>query len=297
MKWLTCLAVALTFALAVPTPADAGKKRGKKAWRKKGKPKKAKPAPPPEPEPQPDPDPDRDKDDAGAAKGAPMKIATERLFNRAIALYQEENYRGAADKLAEAHKAEPRNDILFAWAQAERLARNCKKATELYHRLRKEDLDDQDKLGVLEGLERCGAFDEALEAEAKIKQIEEKQKARELARQNPPSPWYSDWIGDTLLISGIVGLGVGTTFWVISDSEASDAEDAFSYEHHVELEDRARTHRFISIATLSVGAGLIGGAIARYITRDDGSSGGERAVSATGWLTDGAGGFAIGGRF
>ncbi|MBT8492658.1 MAG: hypothetical protein KJO07_06325 [Deltaproteobacteria bacterium] len=246
---------------------------------------------------------ERSTDEAGAAKGAPMKIATERLFNRAIALYQEGDYRGAADKLAEAHEAEPRNDILFAWAQAERLAKNCRKATELYHRLRKEDLNDQDRLGVLEGLERCGAFDEAerakkqaAEAKRRIKEEREREKAAAAAADRDGSPWYSDWIGDTLLISGIVGLGVGTSFWLLSSSERDDAKDAFSYETHVELEDRARRHRFVSIAAFSVGAGLIGGAIARYITRDDGSSA-ETAVTASGWLGDGTGGFAIGGRF
>jgi hypothetical protein len=228
-------------------------------------------------------------EDDGEGQTAPMKIEAEKHFNLALKRYQEENYRGAADSLAKAHGIEPRKDILFAWAQAERLAGDCVKATVLYHRLRKEELPDQDRLGVLEGLERCGAFEEAEKA-----QEEADRKASE------GSPWYSDWLGDTLLVSGIVGLGVGSSYWLISSSERDDAAAAFSYESHVVLEDNARKHRFISIAAFTAGGALITGAIVRYIMRDDGSSPGPAegdAVTATGWIGDGAGGFAIGGRF
>ncbi len=220
------------------------------------------------------------------AETAPLKIEAEKHFNLALGHYEKEEYKEAAKELGLAHGIDPRNNILFAWAQAERLSGNCDGATKLYHRLRKETLPDQDKLGVLEGLERCGAFEEADKAQKKAEKLE-----------RAGSPWYSDWIGDTLLVTGIVGLGVGASFWQISSTERDDAMNAFVYETHQDLEDRAESHRQVSILAFSVGGALIAGSIARYITRDDGARKGskEAPLAVSGWLGNGSGGFALGG--
>jgi tetratricopeptide (TPR) repeat protein len=221
-----------------------------------------------------------------AAAAEPMKIEAEKHFNLAKGHYQAEEYKDAARELSLAHKIEPRTNILFAWAQAERLAGNCDGATKLYHRLRKAELADQDRLGVLEGLERCGAFEEADKTQ---------KKAEKLARSG--SPWYSDWLGDTLLVTGVVGLGVGASFYQISGTERDDAMEAFVYETHKDLEARAKTHRQVSILAFSVGGALIAGSIARYITRDNGARKGaeEAPLTVTGWMGKDSGGFALGG--
>jgi len=218
----------------------------------------------------------------------PMKIEAEMHFNRALELYQSEQFRQAAEEFSTAYGIESRVETLFAWAQSERLAGKCEKATELYHELRKKTLPDQDRLAVLEGLERCGAFDRAEQATIEVERIEKE-----------GTPWYSDWIGDALLIGGVVGLGVGTSFWLTSSSERGDADEAFTYESHVVLEDRARRDRFIAIGSYIASVGLIGGAIARYVTRDDGAraEATEPEITATSWVDRGAAGFAVGGRF
>ena len=223
---------------------------------------------------------------ADEGEPAPLKIEAEKHFNLALKHYENKEYKDAAKELGLAHGIDARTIILFAWAQAERLAGNCVEATKLYHRLRKADMSDQDRLGVLEGLERCGAFEEADKVQ---------KKADKLARAG--TPWYSDWVGDTLLVSGIVGLGVGASFWQISSTERDDAKAAFVYETHQDLEDRAKTHRQVSILAFSVGGALIAGSIARYITRDDGArAGAEKApVTVSGWLGESGGGFVVGG--
>ena len=224
--------------------------------------------------------------EADEKEQAPLKIEAEKHFNLALKHYESEDYKKAAKELGLAHGIDPRTNILFAWAQAERLAGDCDKATKLYHRLRKSDLADQDRLGVLEGLERCGAFEQADKAQEKVEK---------LARAG--TPWYSDWIGDTLLVSGIVGLGVGASFWQISSTEKDDAMKAFVYETHQDLESRAKTHRQVSILAFSVGGALIAGSIARYMTRDDGARKGSEAapVTVSGWLGNDSGGLVLGG--
>lgn len=222
----------------------------------------------------------------GQEAQGPLKIEAEKHFNLALQHYEEKEYKAAAKELGLAHGIDPRTNILFAWAQAERLAGDCDEATKLYHRLRKAELADEDKLGVLEGLERCGAFEQADNVQ---------KKADRAARAG--TPWYSDWLGDTLLVSGIVGLGVGASFWQISSTEEDDVANAFVYETHQDLEARAKTHRQVSILAFSVGGALIAGSIARYMTRDNGARKGTEVapVTVSGWVGQRSGGFALGG--
>jgi tetratricopeptide (TPR) repeat protein len=56
-------------------------------------------------------------------------------FDTAAELYAREDYAGAAREFAIAYALEPRVDVLFAWAQAERLAEHYEEALELYERL------------------------------------------------------------------------------------------------------------------------------------------------------------------
>ena len=229
--------------------------------------------------------------------GEPMKIQAEKHFNRALKLYNDKDFAGAAAEFEKAYEIDPRFDIKFAWAQAERLAGNCPKAIELYQELRAEpNLTDDDQRALLEGLERCD-FGKKPEPEPEPEpepQIQPPPAAPPPAPEG--SPWYTDPIGDALLITGIVGVGVGGGLWLVSSLDASAAENAATYETHVALESRARDRRFIAIASLGLSAALLTGAVVRYLTRDDGS-GDAPATRAGVWATPGGGGVALGGRF
>lgn len=56
-------------------------------------------------------------------------------FEQAAALYEQQDYAGAAQEFAIAHALAPSVDVLFAWAQAERLAGEYAVAIELYQKL------------------------------------------------------------------------------------------------------------------------------------------------------------------
>lgn len=247
---------------------------------------------------------------AATASAQSMKPDAQTHFDAALAHYQAEEYAQAAAEFGKAHAIDPQVSTLFAWAQSERLAGNCKKAVELYQTLRKETLPDSDKLAVLEGLELCGRYDANTEpkpkpaAEPKPEPSPAPPPDPEPTPQPPPSgspqraegsPWYADWVGDTLLVAGAFGVGIGASFWVISSSTADDAKNATTYDDHVDLEDSAQSKRTIAIVSLTAGTALIGGAVARYLMRGGGDS--ESAVAAGAWVGDGTTGFAIGGRF
>jgi hypothetical protein len=227
--------------------------------------------------------------------GEPMKIQAEKHFNRALTLFKSKDFAGAAAEFARAYEIDERFDIMFAWAQAERLAGNCAKAVELYNKLREvPDLSDDDRRAILEGLERCDAVGRT--------EPEPEPEPEPVIKPAPPpppvpegSPWYSDPIGDALLVTGIIGVGVGGGLWLVSSLDASDAESATTYETHVALESRARERRILAIVSLGASAALLGGAVFRFLTRDDGS--GDPATSAGVWATPDAAGVALGGSF
>lgn len=232
----------------------------------------------------------------------PMKIKAERHFNRALKLFREKKFKDAAGEFERAHTVDPRPDILFAWAQAERISGDCDKAVELYNDLRELDLPPADSRAVLEGLERCDAVGRQQPPPDEPKQSPPPEtdpgKAEAMAKTEAPSaegsPWWTDPIGDVFLVTGVIGLGVGTGFYVVSSSDRSAAEDATSYETHVVLQDRAKKRRLISIVALSASGVLITGALVRYLLRDDDSA---PATTASVWSDGVAAGLAFGGSF
>lgn len=234
-----------------------------------------------------------------------MKIQAEKHFNRGLKLFNDKDFAGSAEQFSRAYEIDERFDIMFAWAQAERLAGNCTKAVELYTELRKvPDLSDDDQRALLEGLERCDAMskpDPPPDKEIKPDPPPDREIAPPAPQPLPPppegSPWYKDPIGDALLVSGIVGVGLGGGLWLVSSLDASAADDATTYETHVELEGRARNRRILAIVTLGASAGLLGGAVFRYLTRDDGTGDGGAGTSAGLWATPDGAGVAFGGSF
>lgn len=89
---------------------------------------------------------------ASAVEAAPAKRTdAEAHFEAAAELYAREDYAEAAREFSIAYALDPRVDTLFAWAQAERLAKHDEEALELYERLLAGKLSDQQREAI-EGL-------------------------------------------------------------------------------------------------------------------------------------------------
>ena len=83
-----------------------------------------------------------------AFAAAPAKDDAEAHYEIAAEHYAKEEYEEAAREFAIAYALEPSMEILFAWAQAERLADNLEEAANLYQRLLNEDLDDEQREAI-----------------------------------------------------------------------------------------------------------------------------------------------------
>lgn len=89
-----------------------------------------------------------------APKGAQAKAA----FERGVTAYQKQDYAGAAEALGKSFALEGDVETLYAWAQAERQQDHCSKAMELYEKILKFDMPDENKQVVRTKLDECKAI-------------------------------------------------------------------------------------------------------------------------------------------
>lgn len=161
------------------------------------------------------------------------------LFEAGLALYSAKDYHGASGKFAEAHALEPTDEILFAWAQAERLQGNCVGAVPLYERYLTMTPDAQAGKNARNHLERC--------------------------RKLLPAPWYRDWIGHALLGAGITSLTVGGVLINESEFSVARAPQATNYTAYAEHLQQGSTFRTSGIVALVLGGVAVTGAIGHYV--------------------------------
>jgi tetratricopeptide (TPR) repeat protein len=236
---------------------------------------------------------------ARIAAAAPSSGEAKVAFDRGVAAYSKGDFAGAAAALEQSYKAEPDPDTLFAWAQSERKAGHCDKAVPLYDRLLKFELADENKQAVRKNLEECKALlppptpkpaAPPVTAQVETPRVEPKRDVEPPPRVES-RPWYRDPVGDTLVVLGAGGAGVGIAFLVSARSADSQAKQAANYFTFRSLEDTASSRSKIGIAATASGAVLMTAGIVWY-ARHRGS---DRAMTA--WGDGHGGGIAITGGF
>jgi tetratricopeptide (TPR) repeat protein len=196
------------------------------------------------------------------ASAAPPRGAAKRAFDKGIAAFEKKDYPAAAAALEQAYALHPDPEILFAWAQAARLAGDCKAAVGLYRQFL-----DVRPTGV-----------QADAARLPLARCEQELGPPVPAQPLPPAaephpvvraerrPFYLDPLGDALVVGGVVLLGVGIGLHVAGSGAASDAREAPTYDDALAARDRAGTRRTWGTVTLAVGAGLLGVGVWRWIS-------------------------------
>ncbi len=94
------------------------------------------------------------------ASPAESKDATA-WFEEGAEAYARENYEEAAAAFAKSYALEPSTDVLFAWAQTERLGGNCEEATRLYDRFLDSDPPEQQREAATQLKGECVPRDDA----------------------------------------------------------------------------------------------------------------------------------------
>jgi tetratricopeptide (TPR) repeat protein len=105
-------------------------------------------------------------------------------LERGLAGYTAKDYAGAIKDLRLAYALDPRPEILFAWAQAERLYGRCSQASKLYDRFLKSKPSAQQAAAARTGIERCEGQPDTTPADPE----DVEQPAPQPAQEQPEQP-------------------------------------------------------------------------------------------------------------
>ena len=255
----------------------------------------------------------------------------------AQAAFEEEDYAAAARAIEAAYLIEPKDALLYPWAQAERQRGNCDAAVELYQRFIESDPGPDFVEAAQQNIDRCeeeSAADEDMvvlddeeddfaggavvgaedDTDDFLGDDTEEDVAEEPLPEPDPAPvaaptktddepkakkWYADPLGGVLVGVGVVGIGVGAGLLGVASSSAGKVDDEESNEDYLAARDRATGLRNGGVAALSVGGALLLGGIIRYAVVAKKNKQRESASAATRLRVDsfGLAGVSISGRF
>jgi tetratricopeptide (TPR) repeat protein len=202
-----------------------------------------------------------------------------KAFTQAQAAFNEERFDEAARLLEKAYLIEPKAQLLYPWAQAERMQGNCKMAIDLYERFLDSGVKGKFAEAAEQNIARCreevAASEEPVAAEDPVDsesesevEDEERPPAERVPDDKPRDAkvrkWYADPTGGVLFAVGIVGVGVGGGLLGVAMSTAKKAPDAGGNADYEAQRDRATTLRNAGAAVLAIGGALLIGAVVRY---------------------------------
>jgi tetratricopeptide (TPR) repeat protein len=217
---------------------------------------------------------------AALSRSATADPSTSDLLKSARQHFDLQEYAQAEADLKEAYRLEPKPDILYALAQAQRMNGECDKAIVSYQNyLRSNPRADQAKLAT-ENIERCKA-----ELAAKPTPTPSPEPKPTPAPTPPPKPaptpaapathtvgvaWSANLAGHVLVGGGLVAAVGGTLLALHGQHAIDDINSAMFYDDFVtrsKAASTANTERIAGIATAGLGGALIVTGIAIYWLR------------------------------
>ena len=193
--------------------------------------------------------------------------ADDEHLKRGKAHFELQEYAEAEKELKEAYRNDPKPEILYAIAQAQRFGGACDRAIVSYKSfLRGNPTDEQRKLAE-DNITTC---EEALA----------KAKANDKLVPPPPAtttrtvgtPWYRNWLGHSFVIGGAAAITGGTLLALRGQSKIDDINNAQFYDDFVKKSSdasSAKTMRTIGLA--AGGAGLAAIAVGIIIYKVQGT--------------------------
>jgi len=186
-------------------------------------------------------------------------------FEEAQERFESRDYKGAAAALDAAYAIEPASDLLYPWAQAERLDGNCKRAIELYRRFLAAEPPAEHARLAEENIVACEELLARRRSEEPGPAPQPTDAAQGIEAAADERPWQRDVAGGILVGTGAAGLVAGTGLLIAAlhgASSAGEAADVGDYEQRV---DRATLQRNVSIGAFVVGGALALGGALRYV--------------------------------
>jgi tetratricopeptide (TPR) repeat protein len=202
---------------------------------------------------------------AQAIAGPPLDAQARTHFDKALADYSAANYRAASVEFELAYGLDARRELLFAWAQAERLSGNCDRAVMLYKRFLEQSPTEAEAAKATRQIDRCGGSPTTTPSDdVAVERPAPPPPAPAPPREVERSRW---WVG---LVAGGGAIAVtGGVFVVLAHSDDNAAAAATVYGDARHFADEADTRRAIGVAALATGGALVVGGFAwAWWTRD-----------------------------
>ncbi|MBC8074097.1 MAG: hypothetical protein IAG13_37605 [Deltaproteobacteria bacterium] len=193
---------------------------------------------------------------------APDPSEIDAIIDKATAAFDRKDWNGASRALADAYVLDPRPDLLYARAQAERLAGRCNVALPLYDRfIAEEKAGSQAAADAVVNRSICaklvaGAQPQPAAAPAERRGGDAKHPAQ--------PPWYRDPAGGVLVALGGVSTVIGGSVLGIALSRDKQADRAANEGSFVDRKQGARTQYQVGIAVLSIGGAMLIAGVVRW---------------------------------
>jgi hypothetical protein len=172
----------------------------------------------------------------------PSNAVASAHFKQGVNAFNLQQYTEASDHFAKAYEIEPLADLLWSWAQAERFAGHCVTAMGLYRKYEREAQTPSKAAAARDMVALC-------------------------AQQVPAAkPWYTNKLGGALATGGVVGVGLGITFLVLSSSSRDASQGQMYLDDFEDKLDEATFRRRVGAVSLGLGTAALAGAIFVYVS-------------------------------
>lgn len=211
---------------------------------------------------------------------------SKELYDRGVAAYQQHDYEAAVTAFHDAYELDPRPEILFAWAQAERLGGDCAHAVIHYRKFLDGHPPAVQAKAAQGPLERCErvlatAPPPVPPAEAPVEPGPAPAPPAVVLTETPPPPpkaerhFYQDGLGDVLVGAGVAAAIAGG----VLIATAGSPDDARTYDDFQMRRDTALSHQRWGAIALGAGAALFVGGVTHWVIW---SHGDETGVAVAG---------------
>jgi hypothetical protein len=137
-------------------------------------------------------------------------IAASKAFNA-------QDYKTSSPEYEAAYKLDPEVPLLMSWAQSERLGGNCPRALELYQKYLYSEINERQAEFTRQRIKECGGV-------VPTKAVPPPVPPPKPIVVEPSYVWYKDYPADGLVGAGVIGLLVGTIYFVKANNAVGVAE-------------------------------------------------------------------------
>lgn len=213
---------------------------------------------------------------AGAALADPASDAAAKAEEGKKA-FAENRYADAIAAFRAANELVPDPKLIYAIAQAQRMAGDCAAAVTSYEEFIKTKADDKLVEYSQANITRCKeqlAKEQPVQPVEPVKPVEP---AQPVAQPLPPPPppreqpasWTGDWLGHGLVVGGVIATALGIVVWSGGRGDAAAVGDATTHEEFLAARDAADgavTRQRIGLGLAVAGLALVGIGVYHYTT-------------------------------